>query len=99
MANVNVTYDEMKSAATRLDSGQQEIQSKLDELQKLVNGLVNGGYVTDASSRQFESAYHHFTSGARQTMEGLHEMGKYLHTAADTFQRADHELSQKLNQH
>lgn len=97
MANVNVTYDEMKSAATRLDSGQQEIQAKLDELQKLVQGLVSGGYVTDASSRHFETAYHEFTRGARQTMDGLHEMSKYLHSAADTFQQADKELSSKLN--
>jgi WXG100 family type VII secretion target len=97
MANVNVTYDEMKTAATRLTTGQHEIQSKLEEMQKLVNSLVNGGYVTDASSKHFEHAYQEFTRGAKGTIDGLHEMSKYLHSAADTFQQADKELSSKLN--
>ncbi|HEY2833386.1 MAG TPA: WXG100 family type VII secretion target [Sporichthyaceae bacterium] len=97
MANVNVTYEEMKSAATRLTSGQQEIQAKLEELQKLVNSLVNGGYVTDASSKQFEHAYQEFTHGAKSTIDGLDQMGRYLHKAAETFQQADQSLSQTLN--
>ena len=54
MANVNVTYEEMRSAATRLNAGREEINAKLTELQKLVSSLVNGGYVTDSSSKQFE---------------------------------------------
>jgi WXG100 family type VII secretion target len=97
MANVNVTYQDMRDAGTKLDSGRQDIQAKLDELHKLVQGLVNGGYVTDASSRHFEDAYREFTRGAKGTIDGLHEMSKYLHSAANTFQEADKELSSKLN--
>jgi WXG100 family type VII secretion target len=97
MPNVNVTYEEMRSAATRLNAGSQEITQKLNELQKLVNSLVNGGYVTDSSSKQFEAAYSNFTNGASKTLQGLDEMGSYLTNAADTFQRADQELSSRLN--
>jgi WXG100 family type VII secretion target len=97
MPNVNVTYEEMRSAATRLTSGRQEITAKLEELQKLVNSLVNGGYVTDGSSKQFEHAYQEFTHGAKNTIHGLESMGSYLNSAADTFQQADHELSRKLH--
>ena len=46
MANVNVTYEEMHDAAKSLTAGQTDITEKLNQLQKLVNGLVNGGYVT-----------------------------------------------------
>ena len=99
MANVNVTYEEMRTAATRLNAGREEITAKLNELQKLVNGLVNGGYVTDSSSRQFESAYTEFTSGAGRTIDGLNQMGAYLARAAETFQRADQELSNALHKH
>lgn len=96
MPNVNVTYEEMRQAATRLNAGREEITQKLSELQKLVNSLVNGGYVTDTSSKQFESSYNDFTTGATKTIHGLEGMGKYLTTAADTFQQADHQLAQSL---
>lgn len=97
MPNVNVTFEEMRAAATRLNAGRQEITEKLNELQKLVSSLVHGGYVTDTSSRQFEAAYSDFTSGASKTINGLEDMGRYLTNAADTFERADQELSSKLN--
>jgi hypothetical protein len=32
-------------------------------------------------------------------VSGLEDMGRYLTTAADTFQRADQELSSALNKH
>ena len=47
MANVNVTYQEMQSAADRLVAGRVEIQGQLEALQRQVEGLVSGGYVTD----------------------------------------------------
>lgn len=97
MANVNVTYDEMRSAATRLNAGREEITAKLEELQKLVNSLVNGGFVTDTASKQFEDSYIRFTRGAGDTIDGLQQMSSYLTKAADTFQDADKALSSALN--
>jgi WXG100 family type VII secretion target len=96
MPNVNVTYEEMRDAARRLTSGKQEITQKLSELQKLVNSLVNGGYVTDQSSKQFETSYNEFNTGATKMMEGLEGMGKYLTSAADAFQQADEQLAKGL---
>lgn len=96
MPNVNVTYEEMRQAANRLESGKAEITQKLSELQKLVSSLVNGGYVTDSSSRNFEHAYQEFNGGAERAIEGLTQMGTYLNRAANTFQEADQSLSQAL---
>lgn len=97
MPNVNVTYEEMRQAATRLNTGREEITAKLNELQNLVNSLVNGGYVTDTSSKQFEASYSEFNTGATKTIEGLTGMGQYLTSAADTFQQADQSLASSLN--
>lgn len=97
MPNVNVTYEEMRSAATRLNAGREEITAKLEELQKLVSSLVNGGYVTDTSSKQFEAAYQDFTGGARNAIAGLQHMGEYLTKAAEVFKSADEQLSNTLN--
>ena len=96
MANVNVTYDEMKAAGDRLKAGREEIETNLGTLQKLVNDLVQGGYVTDSSSQAFQTSYDEFTKGATRAIEGLNGMADYLKAAADTFQKADSELAAAL---
>jgi WXG100 family type VII secretion target len=95
-ANLNVTYQEMSDAAKRLRDGQQQIESQLEALKKLVDSLVNGGYVTDSSSKAFESSYTEFNEGARKTIRGLEGMGMYLDKAAQTFQQADQDLASAL---
>ncbi|WP_078500292.1 WXG100 family type VII secretion target [Wenjunlia vitaminophila] len=96
MSNVSVTYQDMRDAAKKLQNGQQEIEQKLADLKKLVTSLVNGGYVTDRSSKQFDQSYDEFNEGAKKTIEGLDGMGKFLESAADAFERADDELAKGL---
>ncbi|MBD8870506.1 WXG100 family type VII secretion target [Nocardioides sp. MJB4] len=96
MANVNVTYEEMKSQATKLAAGRQEIESKLNELKGQVDSLVSGGFVTDSASAAFQSSYDEFSKGASQTIEGLDGMGNYLNKAAEAFQSVDSELASAL---
>ena len=62
MPNVTVTYAEMHSAARQLQAGEQAIEGDPSKLKRLVANLVAGGYVTDASSRQFEASYAQFRS-------------------------------------
>jgi WXG100 family type VII secretion target len=95
-ANLNVTYHEMSDAATRLRDGQQQIESQLQSLKRLVDSLVNGGYVTDSSSKAFDTSYTEFNDGARRTIEGLDGMGRYLDKAAQTFAQADQDLAVAL---
>jgi WXG100 family type VII secretion target len=95
--NVNVTYQDMRDAANQLRNGQAEIQQKLGQLQKLVQNLVNGGFVTDRASKQFDQSYNEFTTGATKTIEGLDGMGKYLESAANAFEQADQQLAQGLH--
>lgn len=96
MSNVNVTYQDMRDAAKRLRDGQAEIEQKLGDLKKLVTSLVNGGYVTDRSSKQFDQSYDEFNEGAKKTIEGLDGMGTFLESAADAFEKADEELARGL---
>jgi WXG100 family type VII secretion target len=96
MANLNVTYADMQSAASQLKSGEQQIQSDLARLKKLVDNLVAGGYVTDASSKQFEASYTQFNSGATQMIQGLNGMGQYLDAAAKAFNETDTQLASSL---
>jgi WXG100 family type VII secretion target len=97
MANVNVTYEEMRAAGKQLQAGKNDIESRLGQLKNQVQQLVGGGYVTDASSKQFEASYEEFTKGALKMIDGLEGMNSYLHSAADAFQQADQQLSQQLH--
>ena len=56
LPNVNVMHAEMQSAARPLRAGGQRIEGDLSKLKRLVDNLVAGGYVSDASSRQFEAS-------------------------------------------
>ena len=96
MANVNVTYQDMKSAGDRLKAGREEIEGNLQQLKRLVDDLVSGGYVTDSSSKAFQASYDEFNTVATKTIEGLNGMADYLKAAADTFENADRELANAL---
>lgn len=96
MPNVNVTYTEMQSAARQLQAGEHQIEGDLSKLKHLVDQLVAGGYVTDASSRQFEASYTQFHSGASKMIQGLNGMSQYLDAAVKAFHETDTQLAASL---
>nr|WP_315282424.1 WXG100 family type VII secretion target [uncultured Actinomyces sp.] len=93
MANLNVTYDQMQSAATRLRNGQKDLESKLNELRSLVQQLVQNGFTTSRASGAFDSSYQEFTQGATRTVQGIDGMADYLNKAAQALQQTDEELA------
>jgi len=98
MANVNVTYADMQSAASQLRGGEQQIQADLAKLKKLIDNLVASGYVTDTSSKQFDASYTQFNTGATKMIDGLNGMGQYLDAAVKAFHETDTQLANALKQ-
>ena len=96
MANLNVTYDEMRTASTNLENGKHEIADKLARLKALVDGLVSAGYVTDKSSVAFKDSYDEFNTGITNVLEGLTGMSGYLSTAAQVLEDTDTQLASQL---
>ena len=96
MANLNVTYDQMQSAATRLRNGQNDLQTKLNELRSLVQQLVQNGVTTSRASGAFDTAYQEFTQGATRTIQGIDGMADYLNKAAQALQQTDEQLAQSI---
>lgn len=97
MANMSVTYEDMRGAATNLKGGQSDIEGTLLKLRSLVNDLVAGGYVTDKSSKAFDASYEDFDKGAKRTIEGLTGMGEYLNAAAQALSDTDEQLASQLS--
>ena len=90
MANVSVTYADMQSAANQLRAGQQQIEGDLAKLKRLIDNLVASGYVTDASSKQFEASYTEFNTGATKMIQGLTGHGPVPGCCREGFPRNRH---------
>jgi WXG100 family type VII secretion target len=96
MPNLNVTYADMEQMASRLKAAEAQMTADLQNLQRLVNQLVQGGYVTDKSSVAFQALYAQFTKGATEMMQGLGGMGKFLTAAHQSLSQTDEQLARSL---
>lgn len=94
--NVSVNYDQLDSVSKRLKGGQTEVEQKLMELKNAVDELVNSGYVTDQSSKAFQSSYQEFHDGISKTIAGLEGMSGFLEKAKNTFSESDSGLAAGL---
>jgi WXG100 family type VII secretion target len=91
MSDVNVSYEQVESAARQLASAHEEMTTKLSQLKAMVDNLVQDGFVTRVASRSFEEAYTEFNRGAGQTIEGLKVMSEFLTAVVRTHERIDAE--------
>lgn len=89
MADMNVTYQDMHDAADHLKNEHSSLEDKLEELKNYIADLTENGYVTSASSKAFMEAYEEFTSGAKQTLEGMTGMADFLSSTADSMEEED----------
>ncbi|MBO1902732.1 WXG100 family type VII secretion target [Leucobacter weissii] len=96
MANLNVTYEQMQSSATRLRTGQTDLETKLGELRTLVQQLVQDGFTTTRASGVFNTSYEQFTTGATRTVQGIEGMAAFLDKAAEALSQTDEQLAGSL---
>ena len=96
MANVSVTYDDLRTQATQLRTGQRSIEDQLSQLKGQIDGLVSSGYVTDKSSKAFDSTYSEFTTGATTTIAALEGLAGFLESAANALESTDAQLASSL---
>ncbi|MFT4287305.1 WXG100 family type VII secretion target [Nocardioides sp.] len=96
MTNVNVSYEEMRSAAGQLRNGQEQLNSTLTELSGLINNLVQSGFVTDLASVTYQDQFEQFANGTHQAIDALEGLSAYLEQAADTLAATDSDLSNAI---
>ncbi|GAA0963280.1 WXG100 family type VII secretion target [Frigoribacterium faeni] len=96
MANVTVTYDDLRTQSTQLRNGQRAIEDQLGQLKAQIANLVSSGYVTDKSSKAFESTYTDFTTGATTTIAALEGLAGFLESAANALESTDAQLASSL---
>jgi len=95
MANVNVSYAEIESAAAKLNKMKGELDAQLTSLKSFVGQLVASGFVTDKASVQFDATVGEFTKSALDLMRSVDNMSTYLRNAAQALQSLDQELANR----
>ncbi|MCU1513186.1 MAG: family type secretion target [Microbacteriaceae bacterium] len=96
MANLNVTYDDLRDAAQRLLAGKDDLHQKLAELSNLVNNLTSSGFQAEQSSAAYRDSFDQFKTGTTQAIDGLDGLSKFLVSAADALQQTDEGLASAI---
>ncbi|WP_327295977.1 WXG100 family type VII secretion target [Streptomyces sp. NBC_00963] len=91
--DADITYDEMEKAAGHLTKSKTKLDETLDHLEKYIEGLVKDGYTTRKGSQAFEDSFKEFTKGAKDTIDGLTGMSKFLTNAAKAYGDLDEQLA------
>jgi WXG100 family type VII secretion target len=96
MANLNVTYDELRNVATRLTAGKDDLHAKLAELSNLVDNLTANGFQAEHASVAYRDSFEKFSTGTRSAIDGLDGLSKFLVSAADSLQQTDEGLASAI---
>ena len=96
MSNINVSYDSINNAAGRLEQGRDDLTTKMQELNTLINQLVGDGFVTSQASGANQAAFENYSNGAKQTIEGLTGLSNFLRKTAQTLQETDQAIASSI---
>lgn len=96
MADISVSYEEMRAGARKLDQGRTSIEEQLESLRKMIDQLVQTSFRTQNASPKFQQSYQQWNSGAKQAIAGLEGMTAFLNKAVQGHQDLDTNLSSGL---
>src|SRR5690606_12287948 len=88
MANLNVTYDDLRDAARRLQVGKDDLHTKLTDLSNLIHELTANGFQAEQSSAAYRDSFEQFRTGTSQAIDGLDGLANFLVSEADALQRS-----------
>ena len=94
MANINVSYEEMRNQARLLRDAQQRIEGDLRTLKGQIDSLVRDGFVTDRASVKFASDYEDYNKAAAETVAALDSIARNLEQTAQILEETDAQLAQ-----
>lgn len=88
MAEIRVTSDSITGVSNQLSSGASSIESQLQNLKGLVDGLV-GGEWSGTASQSFQELYQQWDTAAIQLKESLEGVSQILAQAALAYEESE----------
>ncbi|MEN0101749.1 WXG100 family type VII secretion target [Curtobacterium sp. RRHDQ66] len=92
MADIRVTSESLSGVSNQLQSGSQSIESQLQNLKSLVDGLVGGDW-SGAASGSFQDLYQQWDQSAVQLKESLAGISQLLSRAALSYEESENSIS------
>jgi WXG100 family type VII secretion target len=97
MADVSVSYEEMRSSASKLDQGRASIEEQLASLKRMIDQLVGTSFKMQSASPKFQQSYEQWDKGAQSAIAGLQGMSAFLNKAVQGHQDLDSSLTSGLS--
>lgn len=98
MADITVSYEEMRASASKLDQGRTSIDEQLGSLKTMIDNLVQTSFKTQSASPKFQESYDQWTTGAKEAIGGLEGMSSFINKAITQHQELDTNLQAGLSQ-
>jgi WXG100 family type VII secretion target len=92
VAEIRVTSESLAGVASQLGSGSQSIESQLQNLKSLVDGLVNGDW-SGAASQSFNELYSQWDQAALQLKESLDGVSDLLNHASLSYEESEQAIA------
>ncbi|MGO2660666.1 WXG100 family type VII secretion target [Mycetocola reblochoni] len=92
MAEIKVTSESLAAVATQLGSGSQSIESQLQNLKGLVDGLVGADW-GGAASESFNELYSQWDQSAIQLKESLTGISELLNRASQAYDESEQSIA------
>ncbi len=88
-----VSYDAMETAAGKLEDGQVDIETLLEDLQGVVDDLVEDGFKTEKASDNYRTNYQELTDSLKEAAQSVGAMAQWLTKTADDLRGFDDDHS------
>jgi WXG100 family type VII secretion target len=96
MVSINVSYEELNSAVSSIESSRDNIYNELDALRNRIQELTTSGFVTEKTSGAFNEAYNNYSEGAKKTVQGMDDVIAFLKKVEETLRETDAALASSL---
>jgi uncharacterized protein YukE len=93
MADFGASYGEMEAMANKLNDARDDIQSQLDQLKNSVDSLLGNDFKTQHASGKCGQGYEELTTGLKNAVDGIGEMGEALRGMMQAIQDLDQQLA------
>ncbi|MCE3552390.1 WXG100 family type VII secretion target [Pseudonocardia sp. RS11V-5] len=92
MAQLAVTFEDLRTQSAAVQTGAADVNDILTRLTSQIADLAarwEGG-----ASQAFQSRWQEWQSGAQSIQQAMDDMGRFLQTAADTYEQTEQGLQQ-----
>ena len=93
MSDFKASYGEMEAMAGKLETGRDDIADTLNRLKDDVDRLLGDDFKTQHASGKFGEGYAETTTGLKNAIEGIADMGDALRRMMQTIQETDQALA------